>query len=240
MDSHSDKPRVKSLCESCELQRKFVFRHLNAEQLRCLSSEIEELHFTTGEFIFKQGAFPKGFICLRKGNVKIVCSVSNGNSQIIDLKSSPDTIGIRALSTNSRYQSSAVALNQVSICLIPSKIFEELLDTCPKVLRELLNYIGDRLVRADQKIISLSQKHVKSRLADTLLHLNQNIGEDPDGYIDIPLKRSELAQLSNMTASNAIRTLSEFKDRGLVDFKGRKIKIVDKEVLTQISEFNRF
>lgn len=240
MDSNSGKPIVKSLCESCELQTKFVFRHLNAKQLRCLSKEIEEFHYMPGELIFKQGTSPQGFICLRKGKVKIILTSSNGNTQIIDLKSSPDTIGIRALSTNSRYQSSAMALDQVNICLIPIIVFQELLDSNPKVLRELLNYLGDRLVRADQKIISLSQKHVKSRLADTLLHLNQNIGEDPDGYIDIPLKRFELAQLSNMTTANAIRTLSEFKNRGLVHLKGRKIKIVDKEFLTKISEFDKY
>lgn len=239
MDSISGNPRIKSICESCELQTHFIFRHLNTEQLRYLSNQIEEVCYNPGELIFKEGTSPQGFICLKKGKVKIIRLTPNGNEHIIDLKSSPDTLGIRALSTRSRYRSSAVALDQVQICLIPDKGFEEILDRCPIVLKELLCYIGDRLVRADEKLISLTQKHVKSRLAETLLFLKNNIGEDSEGYIDIPLKRYELAQLSNMTVSNVIRTLSEFKRNGQIDLKKRKVKIVRKEALIKISLFEK-
>jgi len=238
MDSHSGNPHIESLCESCEVQSQFIFRHLNADQLRCLSVQMDQIHYYPGEVIFKQGASPHGFMCLKQGKVKITRLAPNGNELIVDIKSSPDTIGIRALSTGSRYQSSAVALNHVSICMIPSKDFYQILYSCPAVFKELLHYMGERLIRADQKLISLTQKHVKSRLADTLLHLHQNNGEDSDGYIDIPLKRSELAQLSNMTVSNVIRTLSLFKRNGLIDFKGRKAKIISMETLTKISNFN--
>jgi len=230
-------PHIKSPCESCELQSQFIFCHLNAEQLRYLSNQMDQIDYMAGEFIFKQGTSPHGFICLKKGKVKITRTASNGNEQIVDLKSSPNTIGIRALSTGSRYRSSAVALDQVSICLIPFKDFNLILDSCPAVLKELMVYLGQRLVRADEKLITLTQKHIKSRLADTLLFLLQDFGNDAEGCIDIPLKRLELAQLSNMTASNVIRSLSEFKKKGLVEFKGRKIKILNKAVLTQISEF---
>ena len=240
MDSIIDKPYFKSLCESCKLQKQFIFRHLNSKQLQCLSDEIKQVFYIPGEVIFKQGALPQGFMCLKKGKVKVMRSAPNGNELIIDLKKSPDTLGIRALSTSSRYNSSAIALTQVSICLINEKAFHQLLDSCPKVFEELLGYIGERLVRADQKLISLTQKHVKSRLADTLLHLQQTLGEDPEGFIDISLKRYELAQLSNMTTANVIRILAEFKEKGVIDFKGRKIKITGKEKLIQLSEFNKF
>ena len=236
----SEEPQSKSLCESCNLQKQFVFKHLNAEQLRNLSNEIDQVQYSPGKIIFKQGSAPQGFICLKKGKVKIIRSAPNGNDLIIDLKSSPDTLGIRALSTGSKYNSSAVALDQVTICLINENAFHQLLDSSTKMFKELLSYIGDRLVRTDQKLISLTQKHVKSRLADTLLNLQQTLGENPDGYIDISLKRSELAQLSNMTTANVIRTLSELKSMGFIVFKGRNIKIINKKALTQISEFDNY
>lgn len=229
---------IKSPCESCELRSQFIFRHLNVDELRCLSSRMDQVHYAPGDVIFKEGASPQGFMCLKEGKVKITRLAPNGNEQIVDLKSSPDTIGIRAFSTNSRYRSSAVALDNVVICTIPSNDFNQILDSCPAVFKELLHYMGERLVRADEKLISLTQKHVKSRLADTLLLLKQNNGEDSDGYVDIPLKRSELAQLSNMNISNVIRTLSMFKRKGLIKFKGRKAKIISMEALTKISKFN--
>lgn len=238
MDAIYDKPYFKSLCESCKLQKQFVFRHLNANQLQWLSNEIKQVFYIPGEVIFKQGASPQGFICLKKGKVKIIRPAPNGNELIIDLKSSPDTLGIRALSTGSSYNSSAVALDPVTICLIKEKAFNQLLGQSPKMFKELLGYIGERLVRADQKLISLTQKHVKSRMADTLLYLQETIGEDPEGFIDIALKRYELAQLSNMTTANVIRSLTEFKTTSLIVCKGRKIKITNKEGLAYLSDFD--
>ena len=238
MDSTFNEPNIRSKCEFCKLQKQFIFRHLNVEQLHSLSNQMDQLHYEPGDIIFKQGASPNGFICLKKGKVKITQMANNGKEMIIDLKSPPDTLGIRALSTKSRYQSSAVALDHVSICIIHSKDFYQILDSCPSVYKELFNYIGERLVKADQKLVSLTQKSLKGRLADTLLLLQKNIGEDLEGYIDIPLKRSEMAHLSNMTTSNVIRTLSEFKRDKLIEINGRKYKIIGKQELFHLSEFD--
>jgi len=237
MDSTFNEPNIRSKYEFCKLQKQFIFRHLNVGQLHSLSSQMDQLHYEPGDFIFKQGASPNGFICLKKGKVKITQMANNGKELIIDLKSPPDTLGIRALSTKSRYQSSAVALDHVSICIIHSKDFYKILDSCPSVYMELFNYIGERLVRADQKLVSLTQKSLRGRLADTLLLLQKNIGEDLEGYIDIPLKRSEMAHLSNMTTSNVIRTLSEFKRDKLIEINGRKFRIIGKQPLIHLSEF---
>ena len=238
MNSIFNEPYDKGKCEFCKLQKQFIFRNLNGEQLQELSNQMDQLNYEAGDFIFKQGATPNGFICLKKGKVKIIQLANNGKELIIDLKSAPDTLGIRALSTKSRYQSSAVALEQVSICIIHRTDFFKLLECCPKVYKELFNYVGERLVRADQKLVSLTQKNLRGRLADTILFLQKTIGEDTEGYIDIPLKRAEMAQLSNMTTSNVIRTLSEFKHDSLIEINGRKIKILNKRELIRLSEID--
>jgi len=49
------------------------------------------------------------------------------------------------------------------------------------------------------------------------------------------LSRDDLASMSNMTTSNAIRTLSQFGQEGVVSVDGRKIKILDEEELKKIS-----
>ncbi|NLH29851.1 MAG: winged helix-turn-helix domain-containing protein, partial [Bacteroidales bacterium] len=53
--------------------------------------------------------------------------------------------------------------------------------------------------------------------------------------INIYLAREDLANLSNMTTSNAIRTLSTFADERIIAVDGRKIKIIDEERLRKIS-----
>ena len=54
--------------------------------------------------------------------------------------------------------------------------------------------------------------------------------------LSIYLSREDLANLSNMTTSNAIRTLSNFATEKLITIDGRKIKIIEEEKLKKISK----
>jgi CRP-like cAMP-binding protein len=73
-------------------------------------------------------------------------------------------------------------------------------------------------------------------LAETLLTLKQTYGMDEDGVtIAMYMAREDLANMSNMTTSNAIRTLSQFASEGIISLDGRKIKLLDISELTRIS-----
>ena len=91
---------------------------------------------------------------------------------------------------------------------------------------------------SDSRTVTLTQKHIRGRLAESLLFLRDNYGVESDGItLSIYLSREDLASLSNMTTSNAIRTLSLFSNEGMIAVEGRKIKIVDVESLVKISKF---
>src|SRR5690606_23325995 len=88
----------------------------------------------------------------------------------------------------------------------------------------------------DQRVVNLTQKHIRGRLAESLLFLKESYGLEKDGAtISIYLAREDLANLSNMTTSNAIRTLSIFENEHIISLDGRKIKIIDEEKLHKIS-----
>jgi CRP-like cAMP-binding protein len=89
---------------------------------------------------------------------------------------------------------------------------------------------------ADQRVVNLTQKHIRGRLAESLLFLKESYGLEEDGAtLNIYLAREDLANLSNMTTSNAIRTLSGFVDERVIAMDGRKIKIIDEDKLRKIS-----
>ena len=67
---------------------------------------------------------------------------------------------------------------------------------------------------ADERTVNLTQKHIRGRLAESLLFLKESYGLEEDGStLSIYLSREDLANLSNMTTSNAIRTLSQICHR---------------------------
>ena len=90
---------------------------------------------------------------------------------------------------------------------------------------------------SDQRTVSLTQKHIRGRLAESLLFLRDTYGLEEDGAtLSIYLSREDLANLSNMTTSNAIRTLSAFAAERLIAIDGRKIKLMDEDMLKRISK----
>ena len=60
--------------------------------------------------------------------------------------------------------------------------------------------------------------------------------EDDKMTLSISLSREDLANLSNMTTSNAIRTLSSFATENLIAIDGRHIKILEEAKLHRISK----
>ena len=93
------------------------------------------------------------------------------------------------------------------------------------------------LADSDTRTVNLTQKHIRGRLAEALLFLKKNYGVEGDGAtINIYLSREDLANLSNMTTSNAIRTLSSFANEHIIAVDGRKLKIIDEDALKRISK----
>ena len=99
-------------------------------------------------------------------------------------------------------------------------------------IKELSNSLG----QSDKRTVNLTQKHIRGRLAESILFLKESYGVEEDGCtLSIYLSREDMANLSNMTTSNAIRTLSMFAQEKLIAIDGRKIKIIDQQGLENIS-----
>ena len=92
------------------------------------------------------------------------------------------------------------------------------------------------LAVAELQTINLTQKHIRGRLAESLLTIKKNYGLDEDGCtLAMYMSREDLANMSNMTTSNAIRPLSQLGQEGLVSVDARKIKLLNEEEIKHIS-----
>ena len=101
-------------------------------------------------------------------------------------------------------------------------------------IKELATDLGE----SDERTVNLTQKHIRGRLADSLIFLLDKYGTEADGCtLNIYLAREDLANLSNMTTSNAIRTLSSFCSESILTVDGRRVKILDEAKLRKINKF---
>lgn len=144
--------------------------------------------------------------------------------------------GYRASFAQEDYLTNASAFEASTVCMIPMTVVIDLLMSNPNLAMFFIRQLSFDLGVADERTVNLTQKHIRGRLAESLLFLKDSYGLEEDGAtLSIYLSREDLANLSNMTTSNAIRTLSTFINEHLIAVDGRKISLLDEGRLRKIS-----
>jgi CRP-like cAMP-binding protein len=177
----------------------------------------------------------KGFYCLQSGIVKIYKTGFDGKEQIVRFAKSGDIIGYRSVISNEPACSTTEVLKEAVLCLIPTEILIGLIKTNGNFAFELIRLTCKELGEANAYLTDIAQKTVKERLAEVLVHLDNEFGKDPEGHLAIALTREELSNVVGTATESIIRLLSEFKNEELIGLKGRKIKILDKPGLMNIA-----
>lgn len=214
-----------------------VFKNLNQKEKDILVQHHEVSHFRKGEILFSDGEKAEDLIYLVTGKVKIFKVGVGGREQILRMIKPNELIGLRALLSETPFTASAAAIEDSTICKIEREPFIKIVRNNAELSFKFMNILAQVLGFSNNRTASLTQKHIRGRLAESILILRDTYGLDDDGKtIKVYLSREDIAHLSNMTTSNAIRTLSIFASEEVIALEGRKIKLLDSTRLEKISE----
>ena len=213
-----------------------IFKDLPKQEIDVIVQNHSYAHYRKGEIVFKEGEKPAGLLSLSSGKIKIFKEGVGGREQILRMVRPAGLLGYRSLFAGMNYSASAIALEDSTICIIEKDTFLNLVKESPELSLRIIRMISVELGFSNNRTVSLTQKHIRGRLAESLLVLRDTYGFETDGMtIRAYLSREDIANLSNMTTSNAIRTLSTFASEEVISIEGRKIKILDTSKLERIS-----
>ncbi|MCC8145816.1 MAG: Crp/Fnr family transcriptional regulator [Bacteroidales bacterium] len=213
-----------------------VWRLLNEQERELLRKNATIQHYKKNQKIYAEGETPTHLMCLLKGKVKIYKEGIGGRSQIIRMIRPIQYFAYRAYFAGEDYLTDAAAFELSSVCLIPMKVLTDIMKHNFNICMFFIRQLSVDLGISDERTVSLTQKHIRGRLAESLVFLIDSYGLEEDNTVNIYLAREDLANLSNMTTSNAIRTLSNFVNEKVIAMDGRKIKIIDEDRLRKISK----
>jgi CRP-like cAMP-binding protein len=214
-----------------------LFKGLNQKDKETLANHHTLTVLKKGQFLFKEGDKSRGLICLVSGKAKVFKDGVGGRGQILKMVRQQGFIGYKGLFSDNPWSVSAIAIEDSSIITFEKSSLVRLLKKNPELALKLIKVISDELWFANNRIVSLTQKHIRGRLAESLLILRDTYGFEADGNtLRVSMSREDIANLSNMTTSNAIRTLSNLNSEGIIEIKGRRISILDNNYLEHISE----
>lgn len=192
--------------------------------------------FKRNELIYQENETPNHILFLVNGMAKIIKECGMGRSQVVRIIKEQSFMGFRAFFAHERNTTSALALEDSTVAALPLDTMAELIEMHHSITDYFITVLATTLGETDNRFVTITQKHIRGRLAETILALKANYGIENDGKtLNVIMNRYDLASLSNMSTSNAIRTLSSFATEGLIEISGRKIRILSEEELAKIS-----
>ena len=214
-----------------------VFRGLSQADKEVLDQNHVTVNFSKGETIISEGTKPKGLICLVSGKAKLFRVGAGNREQILKMLRPHNYLAYWSLFSDVSFPFDAVAIEESAVVILEKHVMSRILKQNSELAIRFMKIISEDLLSADKRLISLTQKHVRGRLAESILLLRETYGMEADGKtLRVILSREDLAHLSSMTTSNAIRTLSVLVSEKILDSEGRKIVILNLSKLEAISE----
>jgi CRP-like cAMP-binding protein/CheY-like chemotaxis protein len=209
----------------------FVNPERGMEALMNLAKDREQRTYRKKDYIFKEGDYPKQVFFLNKGKVKTYKTNDDGKELIMSLYKEGDFLGFLPMLQSTTYPETALALEECIISIIPQKDFFDLLHNNPSVASSFLQSLAQELSEKEEQLIELAYNSVRKRVADALVRLLNRYKEEGQDIFTIAILRDDLASMVGTAKETVIRTLSDFKEEGLVDIKGSKITILEEKKL---------
>ena len=100
----------------------------------------------------------------------------------------------------------------------------------PDVSKSFVNLLCKKVADREGQLLSLAYNSVRQRTAEALLKSDTL----KDSKSEINISRDDLSKMVGIASESVIRILSEFKEEGLIETEGSRIKILQATKLEKV------
>lgn len=195
--------------------------------------------YKKGEVIFRENTMPAGILLLDSGMVKKYKTDHIGKKQIIYIAKKKELIGYHAVLTGDRYFHAAAAMENSVLFFIPTADFMFIINSCSYFALRLLKVLSQEFKVLSNSISVLRQRTASERIAIALIVVCEKSKEEFDDkpVISLNISRGDLADMAGIAKENAVRILKDFKQEGLIEIEGQKLKILDIKSLVKRANY---
>jgi len=204
-----------------------LFKSMSQEEMMQLAQKVVEKSFRKKETIYLPGQPGNHVYLLKKGVVKISKITNDGRELTLALLKPGEIFGeLEAMGEGNR-DGQAEAHSDVLICALNKNDLMNMLKMKPDLGIRLSKLIGFRRHTIENRLENLVFRAIPEKLAALLLELSEQFGEESlEGIkINLSLTHQDLANLIGATRPTVSETLIDFKNKGLIDVKGKSILI---------------
>ena len=200
-------------------------------ELKKIIQERRTRQFKKGQVIYYEGDKGAGLNLLISGKAKSVKLATDGRELMTGIYAPDDYMGINSMLLNEAHSDTATAMEDSLVCLIPREQLEELMNRYPDVAREFIKLLAKDVKDKEEHLLQMAYNSVRKKMADAMIRLQKQQNEGDGGF---KITREDLAAMTGMATETVSRTLSDFKDEGLIEKKGSVIKVINFESLLKM------
>lgn len=202
--------------------------------LKDIIKEKKVRRYKKKEVIFREGDLASAVYYISSGKVKLSKMNDDAKEYIIDLNKQGDFIGHLAVLEDGEYQETATVLEDVEVNMILKQEFQSLIFNNKSISTQFIKMLSKDIKEKETMLLNLAYNTVRKRVADALLTLEKRYKETQGENFSMAISRDDLASLVGTATESVIRTLSEFKNDGLIQIKSSMITILDSEKLSNL------
>lgn len=215
-------------------ERPVVFDMMTEKDLELIEKTKYEVSFKAGEIIFKRGSKTSQFMYLTTGLAKSYLESYGDKNLIIRLIKPYEIMGVLASFVDGAHHFSVMAVEDCQCCFFDLNVYKDIARKNSKVYDKITENLCRHSMQYFSKFISLTQKHVNGRIAETVLYLYNEIYKT--NPINLTISKHDIADMTGMSKDTAVRVLKALDSEEIIKVEGDVITILDLKKLEKICD----
>lgn len=208
------------------------FSEAKAEQaLQELISNREKRILDKKSTIYREHQHPTYLYLVTKGNVKTTQISDTGKELILKIYAPGMLLGLVPLLQNTTYADSAICREDTEVLLIPAEDFRLLMFNDKDFNALIIQKLTEHASHTESQLIDLAFSSVRKKVAQAILAF-----ANKEKSLQFNIAREDLAALAGTARESVIRTLSDFKNEGLIGIDGSTLILIDKDRLVELPQ----
>lgn len=228
--------RLRHSCNQCTLQQLCLAGGMSPDDIDVLEGLVERRRpLQRGDTVYRAGAPMQALYVARDGALKTTSLGEQGDEQVIGFHLPGELVGLDGLGSG-RYRCTTIALEPATLCEVPFDQLEALAARIPSLQHQLMRVIGRSMGRDQDHLEMLGRRHATERVALFLHSLSERLRQlsRPHLAFSLAMTREEIASYLGLVIETVSRTFSRLQEDGIIEVKGRKVRLVDPQRLSQL------
>ncbi len=169
-----------------------------------------------------------GVYCICSGCVALRRLDENGNSVLLQLAYSGDTLGYECVLTGSTHRCDAEAVGPAKVCHIDAATVRAVLESNPALGLQFLKRTTAKLADAQERLLHNATLTNRTKLAHLLvLFMDRHGSCTPAGAcrLELPVAREDLASMIGIRKETLSRIIGRLNGDGVARFSGRVVEV---------------